>query len=37
VSERANDEIAADLIECEEIPVIFVRAADDEPGAIREA
>jgi hypothetical protein len=37
VSERTNDEIAADLIECEEIPVMFVRAADDEPGAIREA
>jgi hypothetical protein len=35
--ERINDEIAAELIEREEIPVMFVRAVDDEPERIREA
>ena len=35
--ERTNDEIAAEQIEREEIPVMFVRAVDDEPGAIGEA
>jgi hypothetical protein len=37
VSERTNDEIAADLVERKEILVTFVRAANDEPGAIKEA
>ena len=37
MAQPADDEISADLIDREEVPVMFVRAAADEPGAIREA